>query len=383
MKILSLFDGISCARVACDRAGIPVEEYTASEIDKYAIQVSQKNYPDMWRMGDVKNCIFADKHFDLLIGGSPCQDLSIAKANRKGLEGARSGLFYEYVRILKEAKPKFFVLENVASMPKEAKATITEELWGIEPVMINAALVSAQNRKRLFWVGKLVGDNYEQVEIPLPEDSGIYLKDILEREVEEKYNVTAKKSLNIKKYNGESGLNPNNFKGKGYIGGSKSVSLTLPSGNNSTLVVKDKEALKKVFNNYEQVEIPLPEDRGIMLKDILETGVDESYVVREKPEYSGKTTGKIGEVKGGGQGNRIYSDDGKSITLSASSGGTGGKTGLYLIKDQVRKLTPTECERLQGLPDNYTEGVSNTQRYKALGNAFNVDVVAHILKHLK
>lgn len=131
MKILSLFDGISCAHIALERAGIPVEVYFASEIDKYAMQISQKNYPDIIHVGDIKSIRdteFSGIKIDLLIGGSPCQDLSIAKRNRKGLDGERSGLFWEYVRILNEVKPKYFILENVNSMPKEAKEIITETL---------------------------------------------------------------------------------------------------------------------------------------------------------------------------------------------------------------------------------------------------------------
>lgn len=183
IKVLSLFDGISCARVALDRLGYDVEYY-ASEVDKYAIQIAQKNWPDTVQLGGVeevgglfkqlqycKNKMCEVVDIDLLIGGSPCQDLSIAKANRKGLDGERSGLFWEYVRILKEVKLKYFVLENVASMPKEAKQLITETL-GVEPIMIDAALVSAQRRKRLFWTNI---PNVTQ-----PEDRGIFLKDILE-----------------------------------------------------------------------------------------------------------------------------------------------------------------------------------------------------------
>jgi len=201
MKILSLFDGISIARQAIINCGIDIEKYYASEIDKYAIQIAQKNFPDTIQLGDVKNIRGEDfKDIDLIIGGSPCQDLSIAKKNREGLSGARSGLFYEYVRILNEVKPKYFILENVNSMPKEAKETITKELFGIEPIMINAALVSAQNRKRLFWVGKLVGDKYEQVKIELPEDQGILLKDILEESVDEKYYIKLSNRFPQKKY---------------------------------------------------------------------------------------------------------------------------------------------------------------------------------------
>lgn len=362
MKVLSLFDGISCARVALDRAGIPVEAYYASEIDKYAIQISQKNYPDIKHIGDVKDVIrlFSKEHryfningtipdFNLLIGGSPCQDLSIA-GKRKGLSGERSGLFYEYVRILKEVKPRYFILENVASMSKEAKQTITDELFEIEPVMINASLVSAQNRKRLFWVGKLVGDTIQKVEIPQPEDKGILLKDILEDNVDEKYWIKTERK--------------NTF------------------ATNKPQDVNNEKA-----------------------QPLLVGGTSATI--------------RIGQIGNGSQADRIYSIEGKSTSLNALGGGGGAKTGLYEVKaitasgtfgnrkisksdkayclsanpssDQqprvemntkIRKLTPIECERLQGLPDGFTSGISNSQRYKCLGNAFNVDVVAHIIKHL-
>jgi DNA (cytosine-5)-methyltransferase 3A len=359
MKVLSLFDGISVAQQALKKLGVKDLTYYASEIDKYAISLTQKNHPDTIQLGDVKGIgtiealkqrFYEKKNIDLLIGGSPCQDLSIAKKGREGLSGSRSSLFYEYVRILKEVKPKYFILENVNSMPKEAKETISKELFGIEPIMINAALVSAQNRKRLFWVGKLVGDTYEQVKIELPEDKNIFLKDILEEGV-----IEREKSYCI---------DANYFKG-GKIGGTHQSST-------------------------------------------------RNYTIR------------IGQLNKGSQGERVYSPEGKSVTLSANGGGRGARTGLYEIngaasrtysryevegeerskrievrddgkssamtlvqsdsmvqeKTVIRKLTPIECERLQSLPDNYTEGVSNTQRYKALGNAFNCEVIKHILKNI-
>ncbi len=253
MKVLSLFDGISIAQQALKELGVKDLTYYASEIDKYAISITEKNFPGTKHCGDVKNietdldkeiCIMSNANIDLLIGGSPCQDLSISKKNRKGLSGERSGLFYEYLRILKETKPKYFVLENVNSMPVEAKVAITMELFNIPPIMINAALVSAQNRKRLFWIGKLVGDTYEQVKIELPEDKGILLRDILEPKVDEKYQV------------------------------------------------KDKSNTIRTSG------------RG--------SGIDDKhnwYSIR------------IGEFNKGGQGDRIYSQDGKSINLSANGGG--------------------------------------------------------------
>lgn len=293
MKVLSLFDGISCARVALERAGIPVELYWAVEIDKYAIRVSHKNYPEFIRTSDVNNFVGEDGSFDLIIGGSPCQDLSIAKKNRRGLGGEHSSLFWQYVRILKEVKPKYFILENVASMSKESKDIITKTL-GVEPIMINASLVSAQNRKRLFWTN-----------IP---------------------NVTQ------------------------------------------------------------------PEDRGILLTDTIQTSKAEAYTYRRtyfRKNLSGKIPTLTANMGTGGnnipyvissrQQHATVSEN-KSTPLTSAMGMGGGHVPcLTLDGENWRKITPVECERLQGLPDNYTEGVSNTQRYKCLGNAFNVDVVAHIL----
>ena len=275
MNILSLFDGVSCCRVALDRANISVKKYSAAEIDKYAIKVSNKNYPDIERLGDVTS--IKAYPIDLLVGGSPCQDLSIAKKDRKGLDGDRSSLFWEYVRLKNECKPTYFLFENVASMPKEAKETITKAL-GVEPTLFNASLVSAQSRKRLFWTN---------------------------------------------------------------------------------------------------IPFTLPTDRGIVLKDILEPNIPttqrEMTRITRKGTPKGTELSQIGYVGNtNSQGNRVYSSQNKSVCLSSKS------AGLYDIGG-IRKLTPIECERLQGLPDNYTEGISNTQRYKCLGNAFNVDVITHIL----
>ena len=306
MNVLSLFDGISCARVALDRAGIPVNCYLASEIDKNAIKISEKNYPDIIRVGSVVD-LEIEGQIDLLIGGSPCQDLSIAKKDRKGLEGDRSGLFWEYVRIKNECRPQWFILENVASMPKADKDIITTEM-GVDPVMFNASLVSAQSRKRLFWTN---------IPFDLPEDRGILLKDILQPdgEVDERMVV----------------------KGKSYC-------LTATYCHQT------------------------PTENGI----------------KNSIERKHRTMVKVGHIgNNDAQANRVYDTDGKSCTLSAHGGGLGAKTGLYETNEKIRKLTPIECERLQGLPDNYTEGVATTNRYKCLGNAFNVDVIAHILSRVK
>lgn len=170
MNVLSLFDGMSCGQIALEKLNIKVDNYYASEIDKYAIQITQKNYPNTKQIGSVTEVKGIDlPKIDLLFGGSPCQDLSKAKTNGEGLKGSRSGLFWEYVRLLKELKPKYFLLENVV-MKKEWSDVISKEL-GVKPIEINSNLVSAQNRRRLYWTNI---PNIEQ-----PKDKEILLSDII------------------------------------------------------------------------------------------------------------------------------------------------------------------------------------------------------------
>lgn len=179
MKVLSLFDGISCGMVALERAGIPVERYVAYEIDKNAIKISEKNYPQIEHCGDVTKADFTQyKDFDLLIGGSPCQSLSIVQSKtRQHLDG-KSKLFYEFVRAKEEMQPKYFLFENVASMNRESEAVISE-LLGCKPILIDSADFSAQQRPRLYWTNIIFDLNYPS--------SDLVLKDILEDVVDEKY----------------------------------------------------------------------------------------------------------------------------------------------------------------------------------------------------
>lgn len=179
MKVLSLFDGISCGMVALERVGVPVERYVAYEIDKYAIQISKKNYPQIEHCGDVTTADFTQyKGFDMVIGGSPCQNMSTL-GDRKGLKGEKSKLFYEFARAIKEAEPKFFLLENNANMPKADRQEITNIL-GVEPIEINSSLFVPQNRKRLYWIGKRkIDGTYEKVEILVTNQRTKTLKDIM------------------------------------------------------------------------------------------------------------------------------------------------------------------------------------------------------------
>ena len=322
MKVLSLFDGISCARVALERAGIPVEAYYASEIDKYAIQVSQKNYPEIQHVGSVVGLGLLNYPLggiDLLIGGSPCQDLSIANKNRKGLAGEKSGLFYEYLRILREVKPKYFILENVASMSQESRDTISKEL-GVEPIMINATLVSAQQRKRYFWT------NIPNV--TLPEDRNIFLKDILCDEEKWDTNTVYQYRRYYMRIT-EGGKVP-------------TLTANMGTGGHNVPFVRVLEATKKGY-----VDI------------------------------------KVGECVDLTQPNS-KTRRGRSMVEKSNCLTTSDMQYYKLTKQGLRKLLPVECERLQGLPDNYSGGgASDSQRYKMLGNAFNVDVIAHILSFIK
>lgn len=372
MNVLSLFDGISCGRVALDRAGIEVNAYMASEIDKNAIKISDKNYPDIIRVGSVVG-LEVEGQIDLLIGGSPCQDLSIAKKDRKGLEGDRSGLFWEYLRIKKECNPQWFVLENVASMPKADRDIITREM-GVEPVMFNASLVSAQSRKRLFWTN---------IPFDLPVDRGILLKDILEADVGEKFYFNGKigtsqanrlhdvsgKSVTLSAHGGGAGAKTGLYK-VGYVGdgeqyGQGGQAHRVYSTEGKTPTMSSGPALIKV-------DLPIYIPEGSSTAPI-RTGAEIRRKLKDGVRADNDPT--ITPVR------RIeLRNDDKCGTLTTVQK---DNHVVEVETSRIRKLTPVECERLQGLPDNYTEGVAMTHRYKCLGNAFNVDVVAHILGRVK
>lgn len=280
MKVLSLFDGISCGMVALERAGIPVERYVAYEIEPNAIKISKKNYPCIEHCGDVTTADFTQyEGFDLLIGGSPCQSLSIVRSkSREHLDG-KSKLFFEFVRALEEVKPTYFLFENVASMNNESKAIISEYLC-CEPTFIDSGDFCAQQRPRLYWTNIDFNRSWEK--------SNEVLKDIMVDAVPEKY------------YYANSVIN---------VDTSKQVCATMISPNNET-------------------------------------------------------------------NNRVFNPNFKVHTLLACNGG--GHQKKVMVNGRVRKLIPLEYERLQTLPDNYTEGVADGHRYNALGNGWTVDVIAHI-----
>ena len=377
IHVLSLFDGISVARQALHLANIPVETYYCSEIDKNAIKISIKNWKDNIQLGDVKTITKEKitKPIDLLIGGSPCQDLSIAKKGRKGLDGDRSALFWEYIRLKNELNPKWFILENVASMLKKDKDIISKAM-GCEPVMFNASLVSAQTRKRYFWTN---------IKFELPEDRGIILKDILQAdaEVDERMVNKDKKAYTLtssysKATNSNAQIEHNIEKKQrtmvkvGHIGNSDAQGYRVysPEGKSCTLSANGGGMGAKT---------------GLYKIDITENPKDAKGLFITKDN-------KLAVVEGVKLGYAIIGEN-QSVDLSYANckttrrGRVGDKaknlmTGMSIHVNQnynIRKLTPIECERLQSLPDNYTEGIANTNRYKCIGNAFNADVIKHII----
>lgn len=300
MKVLSLFDGISCGMVALERAGIPVEKYFASEIDTYAMKISQKNYPSIIQIGDIENItretIQEMGNIDLIIGGSPCQGLSSSnvwlKDGEYGVNGTgKSSLFWQYVRVLslvKEINPNVkFLLENVGSASVKDKEVINKTL-GCKGITFNSQLLSAQNRNRVYW------SNFD-FEVPT-ERKEVYMQDILEGSVSDKYYLTQKMYDCI--------MSPAT---KGWQSGKMEINLKIARPLTATM----HKMHRADTDNYVSTEY--------------------------KP--AGKTN--------------------------------------------VRRLTPLECERLQTLPDHYTEGISDTNRYKCIGNGWTVDVITHIFKGLK
>ena len=444
MKVLSLFDGISCGRLALERAGLPVECYDAFEIDKYAVTVSKRNYPDIVHHGDVFDGDFTKfKGYDLLLGGSPCTYWSIAKKGRETTsDGMGFRLFMEYVRALHESECKYFLYENNYSIHQNIKDEISKHL-GVQPIMINSALLSAQNRKRCYWTNI---PNVTQ-----PEDKGIMLADVLENAVpwQDKsycmtssyngavlYNTLERKqrtmvAIPINTVGGKSHTIPATY----YKAGEKPFSpygsemakqrVAVPicvnsQSDNSTIPTRKQPSLSERIYSIEgknpaltsgfHITIAVPVEtvtepvgaaqRGRYVDDdrISSARHTEQHIeVRPDGKSNCLTTVqkdslvcapvRVGQYGKGGQGQRIYSVRGKSVTLSANGGGQGAKTGLYKIDLPdgdyiIRKLTPVEAERLQTLPDNYTAGISNSQRYKCIGNGWTVDVIAHILSSL-
>ena len=339
MNVLSLFDGMSCGRIALERLGVKVDNYYASEIDKYAIKVSQANYPDIIQVGDICNLNPEDfKDIDLILAGSPCQGFSFA-GKQLAFDDQRSALFFEFIRLLKAIKPKYFLLENVR-MKKEFLDVISKYM-GVTPIFINSALVSAQSRQRYYWT------NIPGIE--QPEDRGIVLRDILETEPD---NYTLMSDKFAKRQEGRKCLVDMNKE--------KAASLS---------------AMEYVKNGR-QGDYLACNDTGIPTPKVIMGG----RIVGRAYDKDGKRMDRFGDSVAGKTTQMLeLRKDNKTNAITTVS-----KDSVAANEDlSWRKLTPLECERLQTVPDNYTNHVSNSQRYKMLGNGWTVDVIAHILKNMK
>ena len=421
-KVLSLFDGMACGMLAMLSAGVTIDRYVAYEIDKYAVKTSAHNFPNIEHRGDVFDADFTEfAGFDWLVGGSPCTYWSIAQKNNRETEASGMGweLFSQYVRALREAKPLFFIYENNKSMSKAIRQSITET-FGFEPICINSSLVSAQNRQRMYWVGRRnVDGTYSKVEIEQPEDRWILLRDILAS------------GERIPPYgNGEKArpicaLYPNNCGGF--------VHRMFSDNPNKQQVDMVAEPVgvgyRGRLDNGKWVK--QYESNGTEKANALTTAQTDSMVA--EPCRVGCLPSPDGTVRNS-QAMRIYSADGKSVNLTSQGGGLGAKTGLYAVsckppyatacewdeygnpikavsaadgkthtvyevKDGkitikgkqypiklldgfyiIRKLTVLECMRLQTVPEWYEFPVSDSQAYKMLGNGWTVEVISHLVK---
>ena len=354
MIVLSLFDGMSATQQALKELGVPVSLYYASEIDSYAIKITQKNFPDTIQLGDVCNVSIAD-HIDLIVAGSPCQDLSFA-GKGKGLAGERSGLFFEAIRIIKEAKAinsnVKVLIENVR-MKQEHMDTMSDALSEaleerVTPQLLNSGLVSAQNRQRLYWY------NWQSIEEP--EDRGLVLKDILETTVDDKY-LAGQKLLD--NYVGGDQLNPSYKSQANTIHDHTKKSPTICAGTHGYAIgYVDGNHFK--YGEMEEIFRSKVSDKEFKLSR-------DGLCHIGNAKLSGNQTIK-----------RVYHKSGKAPTLTTMGGGH-REPKVYVGDMKFRKLTPLECTRLQTFPDGYCDGVSNTQAYKMLGNSFTVEMVKCIL----
>jgi DNA (cytosine-5)-methyltransferase 3A len=384
---------MSCGQQALERLGIKVDNYFASEIDKYAIKVTMANYPNTIQLGSVVGVNgYKLPQIDLLIGGSPCQSFSFA-GKRKGmatkceteiltlehylqlkLEGyefeGQSYLFWEFMRLLNECKPKYFLLENVEMGEKWEK--VLSKAIGVNGIHINSALLSAQNRKRIYWtnIGMQPAGLFGDLEsiIKQPKDKKILLRDVLETEVDEKYFLSEKmvkwldkhaekRDVEVKKTIGDrkavclsvSGLCCQNLSADYIVHSTMGRSGDPKKGGTGHLTRNDGKTY--CLDGANSLAVELREVKQINLS--LESGGKQPY-----------------------QQNRVYDKDGITPALCAN------KSDLLINTSRIRRLTPIECERLQTVADNYTAHVSDSQRYKMLGNGWTIDVIAYIFSYL-
>lgn len=438
VKILSLYDGMACGMIAMQLAGVEVESYDAYEIDKYAIKTAQHNFPMIKEHGDVFNADFTQyEGVDFLVGGSPCTYWSIAQAKNRETVASGMGweLFSQYVRALHEAKPKYFIYENNKSMSKQIRASI-DEAFGFEAVLINSALVSAQNRKRLYWVGRRNEDGtYSKVNVEQPADRGILLKDVLDSAVARDLTSNDKAYTLTASYDGACAWNTIERHQRNMV----AEPLITTKNGKSFVIIANYVHMQDYPNDYaahtiEKSVKPLVAEpvcvaeRGRMYcgqpqhyeartdgKTNTLTSVEKNNRVAEPINVTAdgkaqclwatcykdgirniianevdKKTGvaepiNVIEFDDDGRPIKAIGKDGKEITIYEVNDGKitiKGKQYPIKLKDGyyiIRKLTVSECKRLQTVPEWYEFPVSNSQAYKMLGNGWTCEVICHLI----
>ena len=348
MRILSVFDGISCGMMAFRKAGVHVEEYHAFEIDPHAVRCSQHNFPEVIRHGDgdVFKADFRQfEGVDFLIGGSPCTYWSVAqKKDVRETEAHGMGweLFQQYVRALREAKPKYFIYENNRSMAPAIKKEISET-FGFGPVMINSALVSAQNRERYYWVGRRMDDgSYAKVKVEQPEDMHLVLKDVLDSGYADR-----DKGHAVIASAGRTTYREYFLKNQGNVALESALSNIVPVGDtqdNKSCTIKAQYYKNNVAN----------------------------FITNGKYNATGVAEGSLTDSE-----KKIYDVKDGMITIKGKQYPIKLPDGSYII----RKLSVDECKRLQTIPEDYDmKVISNTQAYKCIGNGWTVNVIVHLIQ---
>lgn len=370
MTILSLFDGMSCGQIALRELGVPITRYYASEIDKHAIAQTQLNFPETIQLGDVEQWRTWDidwSGIDLILAGSPCQGFSLA-GKMLGHDDPRSRLYWVFLDILHHVQshnPSVkYLLENVRMRPQDER--MINDSLGIMPVVINSALVSAQNRVRLYWSNirtrqeGLWGDLY--TDIPQPADRGIYIQDIIEEEVDAKYYI---------------GLGS---WGQDIAGKSRAIRV----GGALSPDAKHAWDVIRLDRNHSDMDVPAIRDPWIA-KNYRGTSEKSNALLAQS--YKGARANGMTVVAGTWRTHKedrgfreVAGSKAPCIPARARNDGSGQPCVQYGY--QLRRLTPTECARLQTIPDWYQWGCSDTQAYKMLGNGWTVEVIKHILKSI-
>lgn len=416
MNVLSLFDGMSCGQIALRELGVKIDTYFASEVDKFAIQNTMANFPYTVQLGDVRNVHAKDlPHIDLLIAGSPCQGFSFA-GRQLNFNDPRSALFFEFVRILHEIQEYnpdiLFLLENVR-MKKKYENVISEQL-GVYPVVINSALVSAQNRVRLYWTNIRTREEYDLfgkrvfTAIPQPEDREIYIRDILEDNVPESYHYSEERKSKLLDHSKRQKEKGNNFifhprwtkREKQHFTGGRTLGYSPwprcvavrgrfnpETGRNEQAAELREDGKSNTLTTVQKdnliLQLPHGYNSGAVFREKAPTVTSSRYeannlvLTREVVQINPDTESNGRQPY---QQNRVYSVDGISPALCSAHA---GQAPTILTSDGVlRCFMPTECARLQTIPEWYKWECSNTQQYKMLGNGWTVEVIKHIFSFL-